>query len=187
MRRWLRTVLSVAVATTLLAACSGDGGGSQTVTPEAFVADLCTGMSTYIEDVQALAADFGGSFDPTADGVTQRDAVAGYLDDVIAVTEDLVASMEAAGVPDVEGGEAAAERLLAAFEDAQAALEDARAQVDTLPTDDTQALGEGVQALGADIEASFSAIGDSVSGLSVPELDAALRSEPACRSLGLGA
>jgi hypothetical protein len=203
--KWTKLTIGVVAGLLLLTACSksdngGGGGGTttasgstttsappQTVTAEAFAASVCGGMNTYLSDIQTLSTDFSSSLDPTGSPQDQLNAVAGYLDSVVAATDDLVTSMQAAGVPDVDGGQEAADALSSAFTAARDALQSARDQVDSLPTDDPAAFAAALTQLGTDIQTSMTGVGDSLGSITSSEIDQAFQNEASCQSLvGVG-
>jgi len=181
-RLWVGTVLVLAVAT----ACGGGGtadGGEDSVSAEEYVAAVCTEITGWVEEVQARSEQVGQDVvsETTLEG--QRDVLAEFLDDVVTLTDDHLAGMRDAGVPDVEDGEEIAETLVGVFEDAGAILADASEGVDELPTDDAAAFQAAAEELGAGVQTALEGIGSSVTGLDSPELVAAAEDEPACAAL----
>lgn len=179
---WVGTVLVLAVAT----ACE-DGGtagtGDGTVSAEEYVAAVCTEITGWVEEVQARSEQVGQDVvtETTLEG--QRGVLAEFLDDVVALTDDHLAGMRDAGVPDVEDGEQIAETLVGVFADARVVLADAREGVDELSTDDAAAFQAGAVELGSGVATALEGIGSSVTGLDSPELVAAAEDEPACAAL----
>ena len=181
-RLWVGTVLVLAVAT----ACDGGGTagtGDGTVSAEEYVVAVCTEITGWVEEVQARSEQVGQDVvtETTLEG--QRDVFAAFLDDVVTVTDDHLAGMRDAGVPDVENGQEIAETLLGVFEDARAILAGARERVDELPTDDAAAFATAVEELGSGVQTALEGIGSSVTGLDSSELVAAAEDEPACAAL----
>ena len=175
-------MLVLAVAT----ACE-DGGtagtGDGTVSAEEYVAAVCTEITGWVEEVQARSEQVGQDVvtETTLEG--QRDVLAEFFDDVVALTDDHLAGMRDAGVPDVEDGEEIAETLVGVFEDARVVLADASERADELPTDDAAAFTAVVEELGSGVQTALEGIGSSVTGLDSPELVAAAEDEPACAAL----
>ena len=179
---WVGTVLVLAVAT----ACE-DGGtagtGDGTVSAEEYVAAVCTEITGWVEEVQARSEQVGQDVvtETTLEG--QRDVLAEFFDDIVALTDDHLAGMRDAGVPDVEDGEEIAERLVGVFEDARIVLADASDGVDERPTDDAAAFQTAALELESGVETALEEIGIFVTGLDSPELAAAAEDEPACAAL----
>lgn len=170
----------------LATACGGGGtadGGEDTVSAEEYVAAVCTEVTGWVEEVQARSEQVGRDAvsETTLEG--QRDVFAEFLDDVVTVTDDHLAGMRDAGVPDVEDGQEIAETLLGVFEDARAILAGARERVDEFPTDDVAAFTTAVEDLGSGVQTALEEIGRSVTGLDSPGLVAAAEDEPACAQL----
>jgi hypothetical protein len=140
-RRFTMIVVGLAMALVLLPACSDDGGGdgaAPAVTPGTYVKSLCTTVQSYVDDITTLSTDFAAGIDPAASAEDQKQAVLDFLDDAIALTDALIDQVDAAGVPDVEGGAAMVEAIAASFQDARQVLEDARARVEAASTEDPQ-------------------------------------------------
>ncbi|MGH2659901.1 MAG: hypothetical protein ACRDHS_09615 [Actinomycetota bacterium] len=150
---------------------------------EEYVVAVCTEINGWVEEVQARSEQVGQDVvtETTLEG--QRDVFAAFLDDVVTVTDDHLAGLRDAGVPEVEDGQQIAETLLGVFEGARAILAGARERVDELPTDDAAAFATAVEELGSGVQTALEEIGSSVTGLDSPELVAAAEDEPACAAL----
>ena len=155
---------------------------ADTASAEEFVTTLCTEMGDWIAALQEGQQTVTESVQP---GNIQSgiDALAAFFDSAVAATEDLIAGIEGAGVPDVEGGAEIQAEFIARFEEAKTALESARSQVDSLPADDPQAFQDAASDLSTTIQSQLSAVGTALSTLSQPELDAEATTNTACTSL----
>ncbi|MGQ0670631.1 MAG: hypothetical protein ACT4PO_13320 [Actinomycetota bacterium] len=184
--RWARRLAVAAVIPVLLASCGGGGGGGPAVSAEAYASGFCGLLADWIGAIADRSTELSGSIATVASPTDGQELLAAYVDGLIADTEELLTGTEQLGVPDVDGGEAIAETLIAAFEDAKAVLEDARAEVDGLPTDDPAAFAEATGVLGTSIQTSLGGIGTSLglSNVGSPELDAAFAEDPACTGIG---
>lgn len=205
--RW-KFVAGALVMALVLAACGGDDDGGDegttaatgttaeatgatgdtgstvgTVAPEEYVRALCTGMKTYVDDVTTLSSEFGTSLDPTADLQTQKEAVVGLLQDIIDATDTLITDLEAAGVPDVEGGDEIVSAVGDSFDQARQVIDDAKAQVEDLSIDDPATFATELTNIGTAIQNSLGGISGSLSELDAPELSEAAANEPSCASL----
>lgn len=187
MRRPATVVLGLAMALVLLPACSDDGGvdggGAQAVTPGTYVKSLCTSVQSYVDDITTLSTDFAAGIDPAASVDEQKQAVLDFLDDSLALTDALIDEVDAAGVPDVEGGAAMVAGIAASFQEARDVLEAARARVEAASTEDPQAFAAELNEVGATIQSSLGGIGGSLDLVDSPELAAAAEDEPTCAAL----
>lgn len=153
----MKVAIGLTVGLLLFTACSksddaAHGGGSTTasLTPEAltvsvqaYAAGVCGGMATYMVDMDFALDRFleqaqgaWSKSNPTGSRPDRLAAEAAHLDALILATDDLIASIQAAGVPDVDGGQEAAGVLLVGFANARDALRSVRDRVDSIPTDD---------------------------------------------------
>jgi len=185
-RRFTMVVLGLAMVLVLLPACSndgGDGGAAPAVTPGTYVKSLCTSVQSYVDDITTLSTDFAAGIDPAASADDQKQAVLDFLDDALALTDALIEQVDAAGVPDVEGGAAMVEAIAASFQEARDVLEAARARVEAASTEDPQAFAAELNEVGATIQSSLGGIGGSLDLVDSPELAAAAEDEPTCAAL----
>jgi hypothetical protein len=189
----MRAKLSVALLSLsvfALGACSGPDGGTNdraepdTVSATEYVTGMCGAIAGWVEDIQGLNEELTANLDPTSIE-SLKNAMVGFLDDVIASTDTVIEEVEGIGVPDVENGEAAAETILMALRDSRAVFEDARDRVDGLATDDPAAFSEALQAMGTDLQTSLSGIGEELDSFEVPELDEASEGVPECDQASL--
>ena len=181
------TTGTTAEATGTTAEATGDTGTSGgTVSSEEYVQSVCTSMSTWVNDVQTMSNEFGSSLDPSADIQTQKDAIVGLFDEMLGATDTLISSLDAAGTPDVEGGDEIRATLSDSFAQARAALEDAKNQIGALSVDDPQAFATELTNIGTAIQTSMNGITGSLSGLAAPELEQAAANEQACQQMAGG-
>ncbi len=187
MRRSMMVVVGLALAMVLLPACSDDGGGSgageEAVSPGTYVKGLCTSVQSYVDDITTLSTDFAAGIDPAASVDEQKQAVLDFLDDALALTQALIDQVDAAAVPDVEGGAAMVSAIVTSFEQARDVLETARARVEAASTEDPQAFAAELNEVGATIQSSLGEIGGSLDLVDSPELAAAAEDEPTCAAL----
>lgn len=184
--RWKLGVWTIG-ATLTLAACGGGGGGDgseQTVTAQEYASDVCGALDSWVTASRDRAGSLTEVLNPTDTPENRRDVLAGYIDGVIEDTEALLDDVQAAGVPDVEGGEQIAGQIADAFDSVKTELEQTRDDVDALPTDDPAAFTAAATQLGTSIQTSLTAVGTSVGGISEPELNQAFAVEPTCSGLG---
>ena len=116
-----------------------------------------------------------------------KDVMVVFLDDVVTATDSAIVEVEAVGVPDVDDGEAAADAVLTALRDSRVIFENARDRVDGLSTADPAVFGEELQTLGTDLQTSMSEIGGELDRFASPELDEAAQDVPACDEVATAA
>lgn len=170
-----------------LAACGGDddgnggGGSSETVSAEAYAADVCGAMKDWVSTIQDQAASIGENIQ-ARDAQSGKDALSDLLADMSASTGDLVSAVEDAGVPNVDGGEEAADSLVSAFEDLQAILDDAQQDVADLPTD-PEGFKKGAAELAPTLQEALSSVGSSLEEPESQELQEAFENEESCSAI----
>ena len=193
----LRALLILVMTACLaLAACGdddeggggGDGGSGEKVSAEAYATDVCDSTQEWVSDLQTratdLTKDLGGGADVSpADG---KEALVGFMEDVITDTEDWAQAVEDAGVPDVDGGEEYAQDFQTAAEDAKGVLEETQAGVENLPTDNEQRFAREAEKVGDATSESLGKVGDAISASESKELQTAFEDTPSCKKLAAG-
>ena len=160
----------------------GDGdGSSETVSAEAYAAEVCGAMQDWVAGVQSQMQGLSESF-TSNDPEAGKQALSDLLGEMSSQTGDLAAAVDDAGVPDVDGGEEAADSLVTAFEDVQGLLEDAQQDVEDLPSD-PQAFAQGASDLGTTLQEALSSVGGSIEEPDSPELQEAFEKEKSCSSI----
>lgn len=99
-----------------------------------------------------------------------------------AQTGELAGAVEDAGVPDIDGGEESAEKLVAALRDTQDALDQAKEDIEALP-DDPQALQQGAAQIGPTLQEALSNVGSSLEDAASQELTDVFENEESCASI----
>lgn len=174
-----------------LAACGGDdggggdtaegGGSGDSVSAEAYAADVCGAMQDWVTGIQERTQSLTESF-TSGDPQEGKDLLSNLLSEMSAQTGDLVTEVEGAGVPDVDGGEEAADSLVTAFEEVQGILDDAQQDIEDLPTN-PQAFQKGAAELGPTLQEALSSVGSSLEEPESEELKEAFEKEEACASI----
>jgi hypothetical protein len=183
------TLLALIALALVLPACGGDGGGGggDRVEPDAWAADVCGSVGTWLDDVQKRSGEIGKTAEQ-ADSLEEvkREFIA-FFEGVTGRTDEMLAEIEAAGAPDVDEGEAIAQDLQDSIRPLRDALVDAREQAEDLPTDDQQAFaeqavaaGQTVEKAGTDVQTAFERLD---SEYDAPELQRAFEEEQACAKL----
>jgi hypothetical protein len=170
-----------AIAITIgLAACGGSSSSGPS--PAAYVKSICNAIGPFEKTVQQRSSALNlSNIKSAADGKT---ALKTFLTQVASDTDQAVAKLKAAGIPDVSNGKQVSAAIVGAFTQLKSALDKAASQAGSLPTASPQAFQTAAQALGSSVQSSMSGIGGSLSNLKSPDLEAAAKKEPACQSLG---
>jgi hypothetical protein len=191
MRKGMATLV-IPLGMLVLGACAGGGGEPDgevepdTVSATEYATGVCGAISGWVDDIQALNQDLQDNLDPTSMD-SLKDAMVGFLEDVTAATDSVIAEVEAVGIPDVEDGQAAADAVLSALRDSQSVFADARDRVQGLSTADPTAFGEELATLGTDLQSSMSGIGGELDQFASPELDEASKDIPECQEVASAA
>ena len=177
-----RTGIALLAATALIGACGGDDDGDS-VSADAYAKDICTATGDWVSGIQGLATDLQGSLPQGASPQEGKQALEQFLGDALDRTETYVTAVEDAGVPDVEGGEDAANEIQDAVGEARSIIAEARDNAADLPTDSEQAFSREADELGNSTRDSLSAVGDAI-GDPPEELSKAFQDEEACSQIG---
>ena len=181
MRRKLAAVV-VPLGMLVMGACSGGDSGdveTDTVSATEYATGVCSAIAGWVDDIRGLNEELQGNLDP-ANLDSLKDVMVGFLGDVTAATDAVIDEAEAAGVPDVEDGDATADAVLAALRDSRAVFVDARDRVQGLSTADPAAFAAELETLGTDIQTSMSGIGSELGQFESQELNEASENVPEC-------
>jgi phage-related tail protein len=168
------------VAVSASASAADDGEG---ISAAAYLTELCDAQQAWLQDLQALNADLQEDIADPANVQELKDATLDYFDGVVAVTEDMVAVAEAAGVPDVDNGEEAAAAVVDVLERVTKAIRDARDRVAELETDDPAAFSSELLEISGDMGSSLEEVASAMDSFESAELDAAALDVTACQQV----
>ena len=192
MGSWIRAlVLGGLMAAAVACGDGGDGTGSPTASPnggaagitaEAWLTDVCGATKTWVDEIVALQADLQEDIDTTSVKTLKRTMV-GYFGDVVASTDDMLEEIDAAGVPDAEGGATAASAVSEGLHEVRDVLDRARDDAADLPTDDARVFGRRLQGIAREVQTSLTDVGSTMAELRSPELDRAADDVQACEEL----
>ena len=178
----LKTVAFVLAAGLFVGACGGDeagGGGAQ-----AYASSVCQAFSTWVNDIQARNNTLTNALSPQSTPSEQKEQLGVFLDSVIQDTDKLISSVNAASVPDVEGGERAAAQIKGAVARAKSSFQNARQQVGELPTNNQAAFDAGAGQIGTQIRTSLGSLGAELRNRSQSqEIRNAFQESPTCAAL----
>ena len=178
-----RTFSAIAVAAVLITACGDDddGGGGGSVSASDYASDICTAFLGWRDAIQKRQQDLQQGLSPGISPQEGKDALGGFLGDAVTASDDLVQQVEAAGVPDAENGQEAADALQKAAQDARDELAKAQSDVEDLPTDDRAAFGTAADELGNGVRTALGEVGSGLEDIESEELDKAFDEESACQ------
>jgi hypothetical protein len=171
-----RSVISL-IAAAALAAC---GGGA--VSPQAYVRSVCQAVADWQGRIQDRSGDLEQQVGTDPSPEEGKEALGQFLDGVITDTEGMVDLVEEAGSPDIEDGEAQADRLSDALTQVLEAFRSARSEVEDIPTGSPEEFQQGADEIGSTIQSAFTEAGGTFDQPS-PELDPIFDQEPACDQL----
>jgi hypothetical protein len=164
------------VLVALSAACGPPAGSD-------YAATVCSEVDRWVRSVNE-------SLDELREGTADRDeageerrAFLVHLDDVEAATERVAEELREAGVPDVPGGDAFADRLIVLADRVRQAVDEVRAQVDDLPEDLEGFRSEAGALLGRRLGGAIRELLSSLTPSPAGDLADAFREEPACRGV----
>ncbi len=190
-RSKLAAVGTTLLLTASLAACGGgdDGGdageedaagGGETVSASAWASDVCTAVGDWVTTIQEQSASIATDF---TSGTPEegKEVLTSFIGDAVTETETLIEEVDAAGVPDVDGGEEFAQELSDAFGQARDVLADVQTQIDALPADPKE-FQQAAAEIGPSIQEALGAVGQSISEPEAQELKDAFEEEEACAS-----
>lgn len=179
----LKQVSIVVSAALLLGACGGGGGGNEA---EAYASSVCKAFSTWVQDISGRNQQLTSSLSAQSTPQEGKEQLQIFLDSVIQDTDKLLGSIDAAGVPDVDGGDRAAAAIKSAATRAKTSFETARDEVTQLPTDPA-GFRAGAQKIGGEIGSSLSGLGQELRNRSQSEeIQKAFQESPACARLRSG-
>jgi len=155
-------------------------GGGATVSAGQYVKAVCSATTGWQQDIQKRTLALADSLDPQAGVPEQKRALAALLDGLIAATDRFVARVKAAGTPDIDGGEDAANQLNDALARIDQTFRTAREQADQVPTDSKESFQHAANKIGESVNSSVAGIQDPFRDQG-QQLDALAAKDPACQ------
>jgi hypothetical protein len=172
----MRRLLTVALTVVLVAGCS-----RSSLSPDVWVATVCNTLASWRATITELNQRAAATMTRVTTIEETRRTLVGLVSDARDATEAARAAVEAAGVPDVSGGETVArafERSLASTRDA---YEAAAKSLRDLPGGDGTAFYDGVVDIMERLRRRYEQASEDLSVLDSPELRAAFERAPECR------
>ena len=193
--RWFRLAVLAILTSLVFVGCGGgsddgdDGGDSETVPVAEYVEGLCSAMVDWQGQAQELATTLQTDIQANQDLPIpdRKEKLTTYLADLKTATEDFIANVEEAGVPDVEGGSDVADNFLSGFRQLVGVIETAEEQIPDLPEDSPAAFQAATDELGNQLQSGFEGIGTSFEQMGQTPLDPAFEDEESCQQIQTGA
>jgi uncharacterized protein YqgV (UPF0045/DUF77 family) len=186
-------VALVVLAAAPLAACGSSGGssgggsgsGSGGTSAKSYVHSVCTAISNAGKQIQAAEQNFQTTIqgdEKKGLGAIKRDTIA-YFDNVTAKVEQMKNGIEQAGTPDVSGGAEVRTRLVNGMTQIVDAMHRVQSDVRGIKTGNAQQFAQKLQGEATRVQSVFSQVGQAFQVLKNPQLDAAGKADPVCKSL----
>ena len=156
-------------------------GEDESISVGDYANDLCTALIDWTETVRASEMELREGAQPDQSPADDKEALQQFVDGAAEASQKLVEDVDAAGTPDTENGEEAADAFRAAVEETSDELEDARAEVGELPTDSADSYRTAVDEFVAGLRDTLDGIDDQLQDVEAPELERALDESSACQ------
>lgn len=189
MRRRRAVLASLAVLITLAAAACGGGGNevgdtaAGTVSAATWIGDLCTALDTWQTELTDNAPDLSSATDAGA----TKDSLVSFLGTAVTATRTLVDDIQAAGVPEVENGEAIATEMRSAIAAVGDKFSAAKDTLEGLSTDDPAAFAADLSEIGTTLSEAGTAAGTTFDQLAekypAADLDTAANEAQTCQNV----
>jgi hypothetical protein len=154
------------------------------VAAEAWADEVCTSLASWQTDVESWRGDLASALTDVSSVEDVRGELATFLANAVERTDELLADVDAAGAPAVEGGDDVAETLESSLTQVRDTFEQARAEAEELPTDDPGAFVTGAQEVATSIGLGVSSAVSALQDLSAdPGLASAIGESSACSEL----
>jgi hypothetical protein len=177
-----------AAALAVVAGCGG-GGSSETsgVPPNQWAASVCGALETWQTSLQTKAQGLTQAVLQAQSPKAAKQQLGDFLDEVLAETDTMIASVGEAGQPAVDQGEQVANDFRAGVQRMRTAFADAKGKIEQVPTDDPQAFQEQLTQIGQELQNQGQSIGSTLGGLDekydAPELGKAFDENEQCKAI----
>jgi hypothetical protein len=193
--KWFRLITVAVLSAFVLLACGGgsdDGGdegdSTEPVSAEQYVTGLCSAMVEWQGKAQELATTLQSEIQAGGAGLEigdRKEKLTSYLENLQTATEDFIARVEGAGVPDVEGGGDVAENFLNGFRQLVDVIENAQEQIADLPETPAE-FQAATDQLGDQLQGGFETIGTQFEDMGETPIDEAFEAEESCQQVQAG-
>jgi len=159
---------------------------SKPVSASAWTHKVCQSLSKWEAKIKSLASSMSSQLQRSATVAGARKGLTQFLQKVGDATGQLVQQTDGAGTPKVDQGKAVAQFFHDALTQLKQVFSQGLARAKNLPND-PQAFASAAENLGTQIQNGEQQVGtvfsDAKTRFSAPDIDAALKSDPACSSL----
>jgi hypothetical protein len=185
----IRLPIVLLAATLALAAGCGGGGSSASAgaPPAQWAASVCGALQTWQTSLQSKAQGLTQDVLQAQSPKAAKQQLGDFLDEVIAETDTMIASVGKVGQPAVDQGDQVARDFRAGLDQMRAAFADAKTKIEQVPTDDPQAFQQQLTAIGQELQTQGQSIGSTLGNLdekyNAPELGKAFDENANCKAI----
>ena len=177
--RWARPGVALTAVLVAFAGCSGG------VSAASYFQTACPAVASYEHAVQQQTQSLSASLGVGTTPAQGRSALVTYLGRVTTATDDLIAKLKKAGVPNVSGGVGATKLI-----DALTALRDAfakgKSDAEQVSTNSATAFQQDVTKIQSEFNSATTGLQAATRNLGSGEMDKAEAAEPSCNGLNGG-
>ena len=174
------TAAAIATCALFLAGCGGSSSSS-TVSLSTYVNSLCSAIAPVqkqlVTKVQALAA---ASVQSPGQG---KKAFQDFLSSTSSAANATAAKLKGIGTPSGSNGQEISAEFIRAFTAVSSSFNQAAAAAQSIPTSNRAAFDAGEKRIEAKVQTSLAGLQSSFSALRSPQLQQAVKKEPACAAL----
>ena len=157
-------------------------GCSEGPPPRAWAANVCSALTPWRAEIATLTSRAQEQTPNSATPEQAKDTLVRMLEGARDSSERARGKVEAAGIPEVEGGKEVAAGMTDSLRKMRDAYGKARDTIKALPTADTAAFYDAVATAMATLQTEYSASALDTSKLRSPELQQAFEEVPECLS-----
>ena len=171
-----RALVPLAVAVLVLTTGCGATGRP----PKTWVADVCSALSPWRDQITTLNSQAGTAMQSAKDPVQTRTNLVALMSGAGKASETARAKVAKAGIPAVKDGQAVADRFVAALAAVRDAYLRAQHAIEALPMSNAKVFYDGVESAITTLNKDYTAAGLDTAKLSSAELREDFDKVPAC-------
>lgn len=176
-----RFLVPMAIVVAAATVTTVSGCGPATVAPGKWSAEVCQSLAPWRAQITSLNATAQAEMATATTPQETRTHLLALLDGARKATGKARADVQAAGVPDVEGGAVIEKRFVASLDEAAKAYAHAYASVSALSMEDADTFYAGVASAMTTLNTEYGASGVNAEELISPELQADFDKVAGCR------